>query len=227
MSKVAALKIDDLTRSFQQAHKALEVLKGVNLTVKPGEMVGLIGASGSGKSTLLQCAGLLDRATSGTITIDGMDVADLEDHARTRIRREKLGFIYQFHHLLPEFTALENVALAARISGESDKSARDEASHLLDELGLTERKDHIPAKLSGGEQQRVAIARALASKPQLLLADEPTGNLDHETADRVFELFVRAVRHRGLSAVVATHDTGLAAKMDQQYHLENGLLLTK
>ena len=221
------LEIKDLTRSFHQGHKTIDVLRGISLTIEPGELVGLVGASGSGKSTLLQIAGLLDKASSGTVAIDGVEASGAKDEARTAIRRDKLGFIYQFHHLLPEFTAVENVALAARIGGATDQEAKDKARQLLVELNLTDREDHIPAKLSGGEQQRVAIARALAGDPKLILADEPTGNLDEGTAARVFDLFLETVQNRGVAAVIATHDMTLANKMDRQFILREGHLHPK
>lgn len=221
------LEINDLTRSFHQGHKTIDVLRGVSLSIEAGELVGLVGASGSGKSTLLQIAGLLDKASTGTVRIDGVDTGAAKDDARTAIRRDKLGFIYQFHHLLPEFTALENIALAARIGGAADKEANDKARQLLGELNLSDREDHIPAKLSGGEQQRVAIARALAGEPKLILADEPTGNLDETTAVRVFDLFLETVQNRGVAAVIATHDMNLANKMNRQFTLREGLLNPK
>lgn len=224
MSETPILELKGLKRTFTQGHKTLSVLNGIDLTLQPGEMIGLVGASGSGKSTLLQCAGLLDQPTDGLVVISGSIMSGANDKDRTRTRREHLGFIYQFHHLLPEFSALENVALAASIAGATEAEATHTASELLEELGLSDRQDHIPAKLSGGEQQRVAIARALASKPSLLLADEPTGNLDQDTAERVFELFVSAVRQRNLSALVATHDMALAKRMDRQYQLKSGVL---
>lgn len=218
------LEIEGLTRSFHQGHKTIDVLRGISLSVKAGELVGLVGSSGSGKSTLLQIAGLLDKPSGGRVAIDGVDTGATKDDDRSAIRRNKLGFIYQFHHLLPEFTALENVALAARIGGASDREANDRARQLLTELNLNDREDHIPAKLSGGEQQRVAIARALASEPKLILADEPTGNLDEATAARVFDLFLQTVQNRGVAAVIATHDMTLAKKMDRQLTLREGLL---
>jgi len=224
MSKAPALKLEGICKSFHQGHKALHVLKGIDLEVKPGELVALIGASGSGKSTLLQVAGLLDRPTSGTIAIAGAEVHDLKDEARSDIRRNQLGFVYQFHHLLPDFTALENVELALRISGVSSVDATAQAKTVLEEIGLAERLNHTPSELSGGEQQRVAIARAIVTNPSLLLADEPTGNLDEETAARVFKLLVSMVRDRGLAAVIATHDASLAAQMDRQLHLSAGVL---
>ncbi|MFC4347677.1 ABC transporter ATP-binding protein [Kordiimonas lipolytica] len=224
MSKAPALKLQGICKSFHQGHKALHVLKGIDLEVKQGELVALIGASGSGKSTLLQVAGLLDRPTSGTIAIAGAEVHDLKDEARSDIRRNRLGFVYQFHHLLPDFTALENVELALRISGVSSVDATAQAKAVLEEIGLAERLNHTPSELSGGEQQRVAIARAIVTNPSLLLADEPTGNLDEETAARVFKLLVSMVRDRGLAAVIATHDASLAAQMDRQLHLSAGVL---
>lgn len=218
------LELKSLERQFHQGHKTVNVLKGVDLAIGEGELVGLVGASGSGKSTLLQIAGLLDKPSSGQVFIDGLDVSDVKDDARTAVRREKLGFIYQFHHLLPEFSALENVALAAQINGANTADSKNVARNLLAELGLEEREDHVPAKLSGGEQQRVAIARALAASPKLILADEPTGNLDEATAARVFELFVDTVRSRKVAALIATHDMALAAKMDRRLVLRDGIL---
>ncbi|SDD63192.1 ABC transporter ATP-binding protein [Kordiimonas lacus] len=219
-----ALEMTGICKSFFQGHKELHVLKGIDLSVKPGELVALVGASGSGKSTLLQLAGLLDKPTFGTIAIAGERVADLKDDVRSQIRRSKLGFVYQFHHLLPDFSALENVQMALRIGGVDTKTAAKEAEAILVEMGLGDRLSHNPAELSGGEQQRVAIARAIVANPSLLLADEPTGNLDEETAGRVFELFVSMVRNRGLAAVIATHDLSLAGQMDRQLHLSAGVL---
>ena len=223
---MAVLEIKGLERSFHQGHKTVEVLRGVDLTIEAGELVALVGASGSGKSTLLQTAGLLDSGFTGSIHIGDADASNLTEEARSRLRRDKLGFIYQFHHLLPDFTAEENVALAMKLKGHSDKAARNEAKAVLVELGLEERLDHIPARLSGGEQQRVAIARAIVGEPALLLADEPTGNLDEETAGRVLELFLKIVRDRGLAAIIATHDKVLAAKLDRQIQLSEGRLHT-
>jgi len=221
---MSVLQIKNLKRSFHQGHKTVEVLRGINLEVESGQLVALVGASGSGKSTLLQAAGLLDSGFDGGITIDGIDASQLSEEKRSSIRRDKLGFIYQFHHLLPDFTALENVALALKLKGQGDLAAQKAAKEILLELGLGERLDHVPAKLSGGEQQRVAIARAIVGKPALLLADEPTGNLDEETAGRVLELFLKIVRDRGLAAIIATHDKALAASLDRKIHLSEGKL---
>ena len=219
-----ALKLVGLTRSFRQGSKQLDVLRGINLEVASGELVALVGASGSGKSTLLQVAGLLDHANSGQILIGGVDTATLKDDARAGMRQSKLGFVYQFHHLLPDFTALENVAIVLRIGGTREREANMAARDILVRVGLEDRLDHTPAELSGGEQQRVAISRALVNNPVVLLADEPTGNLDEATAARVFALFVELVKERGLAALIATHDTSLAAKMDRQFHLKEGML---
>jgi len=220
----SVLSLGDLRKSYQQGYKSLEILKGIDLEVQKGELVALVGASGSGKSTLLQITGLLDRPTGGAVLIDGEDASGMRDDGRTRLRQQKLGFVYQFHHLLPDFSALENVAIALRIKGMSDKAASQGAADILTQVGLEERLDHVPSQLSGGEQQRVALARAVAGGPVLLLADEPTGNLDEETAGRVFDLFIRLVRERGLTAVIATHDRDLAARADRQLHLREGHL---
>ena len=224
MTKKNVLKLHGIIRTFTQGHKTIDVLKGVDVSIENGSLVALVGASGSGKSTLLQIAGLLDQPTKGTIEIDGVPAQGLSDERRTALRREKLGFIYQFHHLMPEFNAIENVALAARITGANDKSAQEDAADILSRLGLAERFHHVPARLSGGEQQRVAIARALVTKPKLILADEPTGNLDEETAAKVFDLLLEIVRDFGVSAFIATHDKSLASKMDHQLHLREGTL---
>ena len=222
---MTVLHMKGVRRSFSQGHKTIEVLRGIDLDVNSGELIGLVGSSGSGKSTLLQVAGLLDTDFTGNMAVAGVSANLMKDDERTRLRREKLGFVYQFHHLLPEFSAEENVALALKVAGQSDKLARAEARDILAELGLEQRLDHIPAKLSGGEQQRVAIARALVGKPELLLADEPTGNLDEETAARVLELLLKIVRARGLAAVIATHDKALASRLDRQFLLHNGSLV--
>lgn len=220
------LSLEHVERSFTQGHKTISVLRGINVQIRPGELVGLVGASGSGKSTLLQIAGLLDKPTSGQVIIAGTDMHGASDDVRTRFRREKIGFVYQFHHLLPEFTAQENVALAAQIGGAGERQSRDRAKSLLDALGLADRLDHIPAKLSGGEQQRVAIARALAAEPEIMLADEPTGNLDEETAERVFELLLETAKNLGVATFLATHDKALAQKLDRQLFLKDGFLQT-
>ncbi len=221
---MSVLKLENVRRSYHQAHKDVHVLKGIDLNVDAGELVALIGSSGSGKSTLLQIAGLLDSEYEGTVQIEGQTVSGLKDDARSALRCGKLGFIYQFHHLLPDFTAVENVAMALYLNGFSKTVASKQAVEVLDQLGLAERLDHVPSKLSGGEQQRVAIARAIVAEPALLLADEPTGNLDEETAARVLELFLDTVRDRKLAAVIATHDKSLAVKLDRQLVLQDGQL---
>jgi lipoprotein-releasing system ATP-binding protein len=220
----AVLQLRDLRRSFTQADVTIEVLRGVNLEVQPGEIVALLGPSGSGKSTLLQAVGLLEGGFEGSIRIRGREAADLDDDGRTGLRRDALGFVYQFHHLLPEFNARENVILPQLVLGTEPDAARDRADALLTKLGLGQRLDHRPSKLSGGEQQRVAVARALANKPPLVLADEPTGNLDEATADVVFAEFLSLVRGEGSAALVATHNERIAAKMDRVVRLHEGLL---
>jgi lipoprotein-releasing system ATP-binding protein len=214
----------ELKRSFVQGDSTIEVLRGVNLTVGSGEIVALLGPSGSGKSTLLQAVGLLEGGFEGSIQLAGEEAARLDDDGRTRLRREVLGFVYQFHHLLPEFNAVENVVLAQLVRGAEPGAAKERAKQLLGALGLSERLDHRPSKLSGGEQQRVAVARALANKPPLILADEPTGNLDEHTADVVFAEFVSLVRGEGCAALVATHNERLAARMDRVVRLHEGRL---
>jgi lipoprotein-releasing system ATP-binding protein len=214
----------DLKRSFTQGDVTIEVLRGVDLAVQPGEIVGLLGPSGSGKSTLLQAVGLLEGGFEGSIRLNGEEASALDDDGRTRLRRDLLGFVYQFHHLLPEFNAVENVVLPQLVSGAEREPARERARELLGALGLSQRLDHRPSKLSGGEQQRVAVARALANKPPLVLADEPTGNLDEHTADAVFGEFLNLVRGEGSAALVATHNERLAAKMDRIVRLHEGRL---
>jgi lipoprotein-releasing system ATP-binding protein len=214
----------DLRRSFTQGEVTIEVLRGVDLAVQPGEIVALLGPSGSGKSTLLQAVGLLEGGFRGSIRLAGEEAADLNDDGRTRLRRDLLGFVYQFHHLLPDFNAVENVVLPQLVRGVDRKAARGRAQELLNALGLSERFDHRPSKLSGGEQQRVAVARALANKPPLVLADEPTGNLDEKTADAVLAEFLALVRGEGSAALVATHNERLAAKMDRVVRLHEGRL---
>ncbi|WP_312126085.1 ABC transporter ATP-binding protein [Brevundimonas sp.] len=202
----------------------LSVLKGVDLDIMPGEVIGLIGPSGSGKSSLLHAAGLLERPTSGRVSIQGEDVTDLDERTRTRLRLSRIGFVYQFHHLLPEFDARDNVALPMRIAGFSEAEARQRATEMLTALGLGERVTHQPAQLSGGEQQRVAIARSLANRPALLLADEPTGNLDPTTSQTVFESLRRLAKEEGVAALIATHNMELAGHMDRVFALKDGHL---
>ena len=218
------LKVEGLKRSFTQGGVTIEVLRGVDLTVGPGEIVALLGPSGSGKSTLLQAVGLLEGGFDGSIRIDGEEAARLDNDGRTRLRRDALGFVYQFHHLLPDFNAAENVILPQVIRGQETGVARARAESLLTSLGLGHRIDHRPSQLSGGEQQRVAVARALANRPALILADEPTGNLDERTADIVLAEFLRLVREEGSAALVATHNERLAEKMDRVVRLHEGLL---
>jgi lipoprotein-releasing system ATP-binding protein len=219
------LSIRGLERTYVTLAGSLPVLKGVDLDVRPGEIVGLIGPSGSGKSSLLHAAGLLEHPDGGRISIEGRDCSDLPDRDRTRVRLATIGFVYQFHHLLPEFTALDNVALPPMIAGQGQKAARDRALRLLTELGLKDRWDHQPAQLSGGEQQRVAIARALANQPRLLLADEPTGNLDPTTSEAVFANLYALARRTGVAALVATHNLELARHMDRVVALKDGHLV--
>ena len=220
------LKVTGLTRSFTQGGVTIDVLRGVDLSVGPGEIVALLGPSGSGKSTLLQAVGLLEGGFEGSILIGGEEAAKLDNDGRTRVRRDSLGFVYQFHHLLPDFNAAENVILPQMIRDVEPAKARERADSLLTSLGLGHRLDHRPSQLSGGEQQRVAVARALANRPALVLADEPTGNLDERTADVVLAEFLRLVRGEGSAALVATHNERLAAKMDRVVRLHQGVLET-
>ena len=220
----AILATRGLRRSFTQGGVTIDVLRGVDLDVQPGEIVAPLGPSGSGKSTLLQAVGLLEGGFEGSIRLLGKEAAELDDNGRTELRREALGFVYQFHHLLPEFTARENVVLPQLIRDVEASAAATRADQLLGALGLDQRLDHRPSKLSGGEQQRVAVARALANKPPLVLADEPTGNLDEATADRVLAEFLGLVRGEGSAALVATHNERLAAKMDRVVRLHEGHL---
>ncbi|HXC75200.1 MAG TPA: ABC transporter ATP-binding protein [Sphingomicrobium sp.] len=220
----AVLVTRDLKRKFIQGHVTIEVLRGVDLEIRPGEIVALLGPSGSGKSTLLQAVGLLEGGFAGSIQLQGQEAAQLDDDGRTGLRRDLLGFVYQFHHLLPEFSALENVVIPQLVRGARPDAARARAKELLGTLGLAERLDHRPAKLSGGEQQRVAVARALANKPPLVLADEPTGNLDEHTANTVLAEFLNLVRGEGSAALVATHNERLAARMDRVVRLHEGRL---
>ena len=220
----AVLSVRGVTRTYDSAAGPLTVLKGVDLDVMPGEVVGLIGPSGSGKSSLLHAAGLLERPTSGEIRVDGRDVGDLPERARTHIRLASIGFVYQFHHLLAEFDARDNVALPLRIAGVNQAEARARAEEVLTALGLGERLTHQPAQMSGGEQQRVAVARALANRPRLLLADEPTGNLDPATSQTVFEALHKLVKDTGVAALIATHNMELAGHMDRVFAIKDGHL---
>ncbi|VAV97029.1 Lipoprotein-releasing system ATP-binding protein LolD [hydrothermal vent metagenome] len=217
------LRIQSLQQSFVSGSEELQVLRGVNLNIHAGEVVGLLGPSGSGKSTLLHAAGLLEQPKSGKVWIGERECLGLPDRKRTRIRRNKIGFVYQFHHLLPEFSALDNVAMPMLINGVSQKKARIEAARLLDVMGLSSRLSHQPSELSGGEQQRVAIARAIANKPAVLLADEPTGNLDPNTSATVFQSLFDLVRIEGVAALVATHNVSLTSYMDKVLTMSNGL----
>jgi len=218
------LSLDGITRTFVQGDRRLEVLRGVSVDLKAGEIVALVGQSGSGKSTLLHIAGLLERPDGGEVVIDGKRAGGLADSGRTALRRKFLGFVYQYHHLLPEFSALENVMLPQMLAGLSRSQARLRALDLLAMVQLKDRADHRPGRLSGGEQQRVAIARAVANAPRVLLADEPTGNLDATTADTVFRQLLTLVRETGMAALVATHNPELAARMDRTVHLKSGVL---
>jgi lipoprotein-releasing system ATP-binding protein len=216
--------LTDVRRSFTQGEFTIEVLRGVNLSVGAGEIVALLGPSGSGKSTLLQAVGLLEGGFTGSIRIKGEEAASLNNDGRTQLRRDCLGFVYQFHHLLPDFSAIENVILPQLIHGATTEAAKTRASDLLGSLGLAQRLDHRPSQLSGGEQQRVAVARALANRPPLILADEPTGNLDEATADVVLGELLTLVRGEGSAALIATHNERIAAKMDRVVRLHDGVL---
>ena len=224
MSDAASLVLDAVVRTYVQAEDRLEVLRGATLGVAPGEIVALVGPSGSGKSTLLHVAGLLEHPDNGDVMIGGQSCGAMNDNERTAVRRRDIGFVYQFHHLMPEFSAIENVMVPKMIAGAGRGQARREAAELIEAVGLTDRAKHRPARLSGGEQQRVAIARALANSPRVLLADEPTGNLDTHTAADVFDLLIGMVRDSGLAALVATHNLDLAARMDRVVHLRDGVL---
>jgi lipoprotein-releasing system ATP-binding protein len=219
------LVLRGVTRIYRGDAGELPVLRGTDLTVRAGEIVALVAPSGAGKSTLLHVAGLLDRPDGGSVLIEGRDAAGLPDADRTAIRRDTIGFVYQFHYLLPEFSALENVMLPQMVAGRSRRVAQDRATALLTTFGLAARLGHLPGKLSGGEQQRVAIARALANAPKLLLADEPTGNLDVATAETVFAELLAIVRDHGVAALVATHNPDLAARMDRTVTLRDGRLV--
>src|SRR4051794_6495883 len=220
--KEPAVFLHAIERRYHQGAATLEILKGAELAVWPGQSVALIAPSGTGKSTLLHIAGLLEHPDAGEVYVDGTATSGLSDAERTRIRRTEMGFVYQFHHLLPEFSAIENVMLPQMIRGLSRREARKRSDELLGYLGLKERLEHRPAQLSGGEQQRVAIARAVANAPRILLADEPTGNLDPRTAGHVFQALTQLVRASGLAAVIATHNMELARRMDRRVTLEDG-----
>lgn len=219
------LELKGVARHYPTAAGPLTVLSGANLRIARGELVGLVAPSGAGKSTLLHVAGLLERPDQGDVLVHGKACGSLSDLARTQLRLSTVGFVYQFHHLLPEFSALENVALPRMIAGRSRREAETDARALLERVGLSHRLTHRPAKLSGGEQQRVAVARALANEPAVLLADEPTGNLDPATADTIFALLLEVVRERGMSALIATHNLELAERMDRVVTLKDGQLL--
>lgn len=222
-----ALVLEGVTRVFGMGEQSLRVLRGVDLSLNEGQIVALVGPSGAGKSTLLHIAGLLERPTGGKVIIDGRNCATLNDAERTRFRQRTIGFVYQFHHLLPEFSARENVMIPQMIAGLSRREAGERADQLLRMVGLSERASHRPARLSGGEQQRVAIVRGIANVPRVLLADEPTGNLDPQTAADVFEQLTQIVRGTGLSALIATHNLDLAAAMDRVVELRDGALVER
>ncbi|MCK6418516.1 MAG: ABC transporter ATP-binding protein [Alphaproteobacteria bacterium] len=219
------LELKGLEKTFVQGGRSLSIFKGLDLRLEAGEIVALVGPSGAGKSSLLQIAGLLDKPNAGQIFMHGQAVHALSDYKRTLLRRQAIGFVYQFHHLLPEFTAAENVAMPQIIAGVERKVALSKAAAILEQMGLKDRLDHRPGRLSGGEQQRVAIARALANEPQLLLADEPTGNLDPETSGTVFEILLKVVRERQIAALIATHNLHLADQMDRVLELKNGKIV--
>ena len=225
LSRTAALSLTGIERRFKQGGRELRVLDGASTELFPGEAVALVGPSGSGKSSLLHVAGLLERPDGGDVMIAGHDCARMSDRERTRVRRSEIGFVYQFHHLLPEFSALENVVIPQMIDGVTRREASVRALASLTRLGLAERADHRPAQLSGGEQQRVAIARALANQPALLLADEPTGNLDPATSERVFAELLNLIRNSGLAALIATHNHDIAQRMDRVLTLKDGKLI--
>lgn len=225
MTIAPVLELRAIERTYKTSAGALQVLRGTDLKIAPGELVGLVGPSGSGKSTLLHTAGLLEEPEAGQVFLDGADCLKLNENGRTAIRRLKIGFVYQFHHLLPEFNAIDNVAMPLMIAGVRKKEARERAAKLLDEMGLAERVEHQPAQLSGGEQQRVAIARALANDPRLVIADEPTGNLDPATTERVFATLIKMVREEGAGVLVATHNLALIQHMDRVLTLQDGKLV--
>lgn len=222
MSNIVELK--NIYKSFTQGEHYLGILKGINLSIVSGEVVALVGSSGAGKSTLLHIMGLLERADQGDVIMSGIPTKNLNDIKRTKIRRLEIGFVYQFHNLLPEFTALDNVVMPQLIAGVSNKEAKERASDLLNKMGLSERVEHRPAELSGGEQQRVAIARGLANRPRLILADEPTGNLDEKTGNEVMDILLTLSKEEGISALIATHNNELAGRMDRTVTLKEGII---
>lgn len=219
------VEINDVYKSFDQGEHHLEILKGIDLKIASGEIVALVGASGAGKSTLLHIMGLLERADSGDVVMSGIPTRDLNDIKRTKIRRHEIGFVYQFHNLLPEFSALDNVIMPQLVAGVSKTEAKERAEDLLGKLGLAERLEHLPSELSGGEQQRVAIARAIANRPRLILADEPTGNLDEKTGNGVMDILLNLSKEEGISALIATHNNTLAHRMDRVILLKDGIIL--
>lgn len=221
----AGLRLEGIVRRFTQGKEVLHVLNGARLAIRPGEIVALVGPSGAGKSTLLHIAGLLERPDAGEVWLAGEAAGKLGDDKRTALRRSHLGFVYQYHHLLPEFSAIENVVLPQMIAGKARAAARERGLELLDRMGLGPRAEHRPGQLSGGEQQRVAICRALANQPKVLLADEPTGNLDPHTSEAVFDELITLVRSTGVAALIATHNPDLARRMDRVVRMEEGLLV--
>ncbi|HKT20923.1 MAG TPA: ABC transporter ATP-binding protein [Stellaceae bacterium] len=226
-SAAPTLELRQVVRTYHQGGTPLPVLRGISLGIAAGEIVALVGPSGAGKSTLLHLAGLLERPDGGAVLLNGTDCSRMSDLERTEARRSSIGFVYQFHYLLPEFSALENIALPQMIAGSSRRAARERAIELLGLVGLQPRAEHRPARLSGGEQQRVAILRALANRPRLLLGDEPTGNLDHRTADEVTAVLIDLVRRTGLAALIATHNLELARRMDRVLTLQDGMVVER